>query len=124
MLYTALAYKTMRTPEFPTSEQMLSMAGKIEKNLSLKAINKYIHQPKKSGLTFAFILIKDRIETPVNPYRIPETEEEIEIVNDIYIEQLKDIKSLKSVEARTIAVLCVDWLNGQNNGDWVKMKIK
>ena len=114
----------MIIPKFPTRKQMISMARNIEKLLLLKAISKTVNQSKKVGLNFALSLVNCQIINPKNPFRIAETEEELLIVGDIYRKQLKDVKLLKSEQARALAILCVDWLNGQNDGEWIKIKLK
>ena len=114
----------MIIPTFPTEKQMISMQTKIESLLAVKKINKHVNAPFKSGLTFAQYLINGRIINPENPFRLPETEEELPIVGEIYREQLRDVKLLESEQARALAILCVDWLNGQNDGEWIKIKLK
>lgn len=114
----------MIKPTFPTEKQMIAMQIKIESLLAVKKINMYVNAPFKYGLTFSQHLINGRILNPENPFRIAETEEELPIVGDIYREQLKDVALLKSEQSRAIGILCVDWLNGQNDGTWIKIKLK
>ena len=67
---------------------------------------------------------KELRETEINsnPYFTPETEEELIKLENIYRKQLRPWKFLRNVGARCLAILCVNWLNGQNDGTWINMK--
>lgn len=98
------------------------MIVKVEKKLSLKAINKAKNQFAKEGYKECLRLLNDRLKNPENPYFLPDTEEEVEKMCDVYTEQLKTVRKLKTVRGRGIAILCVDWLNGVNV-DFLNIKL-
>lgn len=103
----------MKKPTFPTPEQIQEVIEKVNVQLSVKAINRSKNLCYKEGFTQCKELLSERIINPDNPYFEADTEEEWDRVNAIYKEQLKPIKKLKTQIGRTLAVICVDWLNGK-----------
>ena len=61
-----------------------------------------------------------------NDFYIPETEEELPPVDEIYNGQMKPIRKLDTVIGRAIAILLVDWLNGEDDKrlflEWKKVE--
>lgn len=114
----------MITPKFPNQRKIVAMIKKVEAICNLKSINSPENSQIKEGLKFCWYLLRERIDYPENDFRIPETEAEISEVDKIYKSQLQWINTLHSIEARALAILCVDWLNGQNDGTWIKIKLK
>ncbi len=103
----------MKTPTFPTPEEIQEAIDKINEKLALKQMNMRKNSHIKEGLSDCLRILNDRLENPENPYFIAETEKEWDTVNKIYREQLAGINNLKTQEGRAIAILCVDWLNGK-----------
>lgn len=104
----------MIIPTFPTPDQIQDTINKVNKRLSVKAINMRKNAHVKEGFTDCLRILNDRISNPENPYFKGETEEEWEASSVIYRNQLAGIDGLKTVEGRSISVLCIDWLNGNN----------
>ena len=115
----------MIIPKFPDQREIDAMIKNIERISLLKAVKKPENEAIKEAVDWIIIKMFDYylINEP-NPYFIPETEEELAKINNIYIEQLKPVDKLKSKQARSLAILCIDWLNGQNDGTWIKIKLK
>lgn len=91
----------MTKPTFPTLEEIKAVIKKIKsKSRSNEGFNKCLD------------ILNDRLKNPENPYFIAESEEEWDQVNEIFKSQLKGIENLKEISNRSMAILCVDWLNG------------
>ena len=58
-------------------------------------------------------MLRDRLINPDNPFFVADEEQELELAGNIYREQMLPISKLKTEIGRTIAVMCNDWLNGQ-----------
>ena len=102
----------MIKPKFPLPEQIQEVVKKIEERLSIKQINSNRNFEVKEGLKDCLRILNDRLQNPENPYFWGETEEENELSNEVYRKQLKDIGKLKTIRGRAIAIMCTDWLNG------------
>lgn len=102
----------MIKPTFPSPEQIQDTINKVSEKLSVRALNMNKNFHIKEGFTDCLRILNDRLENPENTYFKGETPAEWEASNLIYRKQLLGIDKLKTVEGRSIAVLCVDWLNG------------
>ncbi len=102
----------MKKPTFPTPEQIKEVVKKIEGKSYLNKIKMKKSDPTKEGLEYCLKLLNDRLENPENPYFIAESEEQWNEVNEIFRSQIKGIEKLKHQKSRAMAILCVDWLNG------------
>ena len=103
----------MTKPTFPTTKEIKEAIKKIEnKNYLNKMKSK---NQSKEGLNKCLEILKDRLKNPENPYFIAESEEEWDQVNEIFKSQLKGIEDLKEISSRSMAILCVDWLNGSKD---------
>ena len=100
----------MTKPTFPTPEEIKSIIKKIESKMYLNKIKS--KTTSKEGLAKCLDILNDRLTNPENPYFIAESEEEWNEVNEIFKTQLKGIEKLKEIKSRSMAILCVDWLNG------------
>lgn len=105
----------MKTAKFPSPEQIKHSIEVLEEKMSIPAINMNKNFPIKEGYQYCLELMKKRLENPANEFFIAETEVEWKQLNEIYRKQLSDIKELTTTQGRSIAVLCVDWLNGNND---------
>lgn len=115
----------MKIPTFPTPDQIQDTIIKVNERLLVKAINMRKNAHVKEGLTDCLRILNDRLANPENPYFKGETAEEWEASNVIYRNQLSEINKLKTVEGRSIAVLCVDWLNGNKEAiKFLEVEIK
>ena len=99
----------MTKPTFPTPEEIKAIIKKIESKMYL---NKISSKKKNKGFDKCLEILNNRLKTPENPYFIAESEEEWDQVNEIFKGQLKGIEDLKEISNRSMAILCVDWLNG------------
>ena len=97
----------MRLPNFPTREQKDEVIATIRERLK-EDLEKDIRQAYEICIT----LLESNEE---NKYFIAEEEGEIEEANDIYREQLLPLKVLPSVRSRVLAIMCVDYLNGNED---------
>ncbi|MEL7586646.1 MAG: hypothetical protein AAGU19_08015 [Prolixibacteraceae bacterium] len=102
-----------KTYPFPTAKEMRESLKKVESLLAIKRINMYKNAAVKEGLTDCVRILKSRIKKPKNNWFKATKEEDLERANDIYRQQLAGISDLKTETGRTIAVICVDYLNGQ-----------
>jgi tRNA uridine 5-carbamoylmethylation protein Kti12 len=115
----------MKTPNFPTPEQIQDAIKKVEDLLLIKKINRNDNFEIKEGFTDCLRILNERLINPENPFFIFETDEEIATLNKIYKAQLKDISKLKTIKGRAIAIMCVDWLNGNNKAiEFLSVKMK
>lgn len=115
----------MITPTFPTPDQIQDTINKVNGRLAVKAINMRKNAHVKEGFTDCLRILNDRIANPENPYFKGETDEEWHESDVIYRHQLAEVKKLKTVEGRSIAVLCVDWLNGNEQAiKFLEVEIK
>ncbi len=96
----------MITPNFPTRTEIAQAKeyclARIEKKNTSNSM--------RDGLTYAAKMLQEA--NKFNPFVIAEEHEEIEEAAKIYKEQIAHIKSLKSIEARAIAIMCQDFING------------
>lgn len=99
-------------PTFPTPEEIKAVIKKIEGKSYLNKIKMKKSDPTKEGLEYCLKLLNGRLENPDNPYFIAESEEEWNEVNEIFRSQTKGIEKIKDIKSRSMAILCVDWLNG------------
>lgn len=102
----------MKKPTFPTPEQIKEVIKKIEGKNYLSKIKMKQNEPVKEGLKDCLRILNDRLKNPDNPYFIADSEEEWNEVNEIFMNQLKGIEKLQHKKSRAMAILCVDWLNG------------
>lgn len=102
----------MIKPIFPNPDQVQDAISKVNGRLAVKAINMRKNAHVKEGLTDCLRILNDRLANPENPYFKGENDEEWHKSDVIYRNQLAEVKKLKTVEGRAIAILCVDWLNG------------
>jgi len=100
----------MNKPTFPTPKEIKAIIKKIENKIYLNKIKS--KNPTKEGLDKCLQILNYRLKNPENPYFIAESEEEWIEVNEIFRSQLKGIEKFKDIESRSMAILCVDWLNG------------
>lgn len=97
----------MRLPNFPTRDQKDDVIAIIRERLK-EDLEKDIRKAYEICIT----LLDSNEE---NKYFIAEKEGEIEEANDIYREQLLPLKVLPSVRSRVLAIMCVDYLNGNED---------
>ena len=105
----------MKIPTFPTPDQIQDTINKVNERLAVKAINMRKNGHVKEGFTDCLRILNDRLANPENPYFKGENDEEWHESDVIYRNQLSEVKKLKTVEGRSIAILCVDWLNGNEH---------
>ena len=108
----------MRKLIFPTKDEITIAIGQCEKKLLNKKLNQFKYMPLKEGYIECIRMMKDRIlnyDNPEKQFFIADEELELDDMNRIYTEQMLPIKKLKTEIGRTIAVLCNDFLNGQDD---------
>jgi len=98
---------------FPSRDEIKDTLGRVEMMLSVKQLNMFKNAAIKEGLTDCKRILLDRLQNPENKWFKPEKQEDIQRSTDIYKEQIKGIEKLKTTEGRSLAVMCVDYLNGQ-----------
>jgi hypothetical protein len=106
-----------KTYPFPTVKEMREALKKVEFLLAIKRLNMYKNAAVKEGLTDCVHILKARIAKPENNWFKATKEEDLERANGIYRQQLAGISDLKTETGRTIAVICIDYLNGQVGSD-------
>jgi hypothetical protein len=104
----------MIIPKFPNPAEIALAIERTEAILANKKINTYKNKPLKEGYTYCIQLLRNRLINPENPFFVADKEEELETAENVYREQMLPIKKLKTEIGRTIAVLCNDFLNGQD----------
>ena len=77
----------------PTPDEIKELIADIEHRISIKQINMRKNFHLKEGLTDCLRILNDRLEHPENNWKLPETEDEIEPMNQIYRNQLKELKN-------------------------------
>ena len=105
----------MKIPTFPTNKELKEIEKKIQGLLDSKLLRRKSYFYAKEGYKFCLQLVQGRIKDPTNPFYLPDTEQELSDREKIIRDQMEPIKALKTVKGRTIAVLCIDYLNGQSN---------
>ena len=103
----------MIIPKFPNPAEISLAIEKCEAILSDKKLNQRKNFALKEGYTYCVELMRQRLINPNNPFFEPDQEEEIDVMLDIYREQMIPIRKLTTETGRTLAILCNDWLNGQ-----------
>ena len=103
----------MIIPKVPNPAEIALAIEKVEALLADKKINTYKNKPLKEGYTECLRMLRDRLINPDNPFFVADEEQELELAGNIYREQMFPISKLKTEIGRTIAVMCNDWLNGQ-----------
>ncbi|MEN6566772.1 MAG: hypothetical protein ABFC57_10765 [Veillonellales bacterium] len=104
----------MIIPKFPNPAEIALAIEKTEAILADKKLNQRKNFALKEGYTECVRMMKDRLLNPENPFFVADAEEELETAGNVYREQMLPIKKLKTEIGRTIAVLCNDFLNGQD----------
>ena len=104
----------MIIPKFPNPAEIALAIEKVEAILADKKINTYKNKPLKEGYTECLRMLRDRLINPDNQFFIADAEEELELAGNIYREQMLPIRNLKTEIGRTLAVMCNDYLNGQD----------
>ena len=104
----------MTRPEFPNPAEIALAIEKCEAILAKKELNQRKNFHLKEGYSECLRTLKDRLINPENPFFVAETEEELESAGTTYAKQMLPIRKLKTEKGRAIAILCVDWLNGQD----------
>lgn len=102
----------MIIPKFPNPAEIALAIEKVEAILADKKINK--NKPLKEGYQECLRMLKDRLVNPDNQFFVADEEEELELAGSIYREQMFPISKLKTEIGRTLAVMCNDYLNGQD----------
>ena len=105
----------MIVPKFPNPAEIALAIEKTEAKLADKKINTYKNKPLKEGYTYCVQLMKDRLVNPDNQFFVADDENELEEAGRIYMEQMLPIRKLKTEIGRTLAVMCNDFLNGQDD---------
>jgi len=104
----------MIIPKFPNPAEIALAIERTEAILANKKINTYKNKPLKEGYTYCIQLLRNRLINPENPFFVADKEEELETAENVYREQMLPIKKITTEIGRTIAVLCNDFLNGQD----------
>jgi hypothetical protein len=113
----------MIIPTFPTKEEIQKMILRVEFRLKDKRLNQKKNFPIKEGFLLCVELLNEYLEKE-NSYFRANQPEELEVIATIYKAQLEPVKQLKTVVGRTIAVMCIDWLNGVKDSEkFVEAKI-
>ena len=105
----------MIQPPVPTPTEIAIAIERCEAILADKKINQRKNYPLKEGYTECVRMLKDRLINPYNPFFVAETEDELKESETVYREQMMPITKLRTEIGRTIAVMCNDYLNGQDN---------
>jgi hypothetical protein len=105
----------MIIPKFPSKEEIAEVIKKTEAILAQKKISKRKNLFYKESLEFCLKLLNERYLNPENPYFIPDKEEELVMAGIIYKNQLKYFDLINTSRGRAVAILCVDWLNGDKD---------
>ena len=100
----------MNQPTFPTPEEINEQIKRIDNKIYLNKIKS--KNKGNEGFNACLKILNKRLKNPDNPYFIAESEEEWTTVNEIFRSQIKGIEKLKEIKDRSMAILCVDWLNG------------
>ena len=103
----------MIIPKFPNPAEIALAIEKVEAILADKKINK--NKPLKEGYQECLRMLKERLINPDNQFFIADQEEELDAAGNIYREQMLPIRNLKTEIGRTLAVMCNDFLNGQDD---------
>jgi hypothetical protein len=98
----------MKTPLFPTPEKIQEVITLFEKRVASRSTDPDL----KEGYILSIEILKDRLKNPGNSFFIPTEEGEIPMAVKIYEDQLKPVNNLKTLKGRAVAILCIDWLNG------------
>lgn len=98
---------------FPNVSEMKKALKRVDKLLSIKQLNMAKNYAVKEGLIDCKRILYERLKNPENKWFKSEKKEDIQRSTDIYREQLKGIENLKTEIGRAMAVICVDYLNGQ-----------
>lgn len=110
----------MKKSVFPTPEEIKEVIEKVKDSKENAEWEIHISKngkhstvkPTSEGYNHCLKLLNYRLENPKNPYFVADSEEQWPEVIEILRSQLKGIDRLKTSKSRTIATLCVDWLNG------------
>ena len=104
----------MIVPKFPNPAEIALAIEKVEAILADKKINIYKNKPLKEGYNECLRMLKERLINPDNQFFIADAEEELDAAGNIFQEQMLPIRNLKTEIGRTLAVMCNDYLNGQD----------
>ena len=104
----------MIIPNFPNPAEIALAIEKVEAILADKKINTYKNKPLKEGYQECLRMLKERLINPDNQFFIADQEQELEEAGQIYRTQMSPIRTLKTQIGRTLAVMCNDYLNGQD----------
>lgn len=104
----------MIIPKFPNPAEIALAIERTEAILADKKLNQRKNFALKEGYTECLRMMKDRLINPENPFFVADQEEELEEAGEVYRTQMAPISELKTEIGRTIAVLCNDFLNGQD----------
>ena len=94
----------MRLPEFPTRESKDEVLAVVRQRLS-----EQLDSDIRQAFEACVVLLESNEE---NRYFIADDESEVEESNEIYRQQLLPLRSLPSIRSRVTAIMCVDYLNG------------
>ena len=104
----------MIVPKFPNPAEIALSIERCETILADKSINQRKNFQLKEGYIECVRMLKERLVNPENPFFVADKEEELDLIRDIYTAQMIPIAKLRTQIGKTIAVLCNDWLNGQD----------
>ena len=80
-----------------------------------ETLKKKIVKFPREGYLECIRMMQDRLVNPVESEFVHDSEEHTELILDVYRKQMEPIKRLKTKKGRTLAILCNDWLNGQDD---------
>jgi hypothetical protein len=99
----------------PTPEQVKEAIAKLEQKLTIKELNKPKNYGIKEGYQKCLEILQTHIEAPINEGVQAAHVREWAKFNAIYRKQLEPIKEMQTVNGRAIAIMCIDWLNGDGD---------
>ena len=105
----------MIIPKFPNPAEIALAIERCEAILADKKLNQRKNFALKEGYTECVRMMKERLVNPNNQFFVADQEDELEEAVDIYREQMLPIRKLTTKTGRTHAILCNDWLNGQDD---------
>ncbi len=104
----------MIIPKFPNPAEIALAIEKTEAILADKKLNQRKNFALKEGYTECVRMMKNRLISPDNPFFVAEHENELDATEIIFLKQMKPITKLTTQRGRAIAILCNDFLNGQD----------
>ena len=99
----------------PTRDCVIEMITKLEEKLFIKELNKTKNVGIKEGYQESIRILTSHLQIPINDGVQSKHIRDWSKFNAIYRKQLEPIKMLKTIQGRSIAIISIDWLNGDTD---------